>query len=102
MSDVPNTTAAAESPVSEPIVTQKTEPIEETVKSEPSADAPATESAKPEETATGAKDESAPAEEKKDEAAVAEKPVEPISEGQLAVKAPGFIKLVHHVTTSPM
>ena len=91
MSDVQNSTATAETHVSEPIVAQKTEPIEDAVKAEHSADTPAVESAKPEETATEAKDESAPAEEKKDEAAAA-KPVEPISEGQLAVKAPGFIK----------
>ena len=90
MSDVQNTTAAAETPASEPVVAQPTVPIEEASKPETTTDAPAVESAKPEETVTEAKDESAPAEEKKEE--VAAKPIEPISEGQLAVKAPGFIK----------
>ena len=92
MSDVQNTTATAETPVSEPVVAQKTEPIEDAVKSEDHSDVPALESVKPDETATEAKDEISPAEEKKDEAVAAEKHVEPISEGQLAVKAPGFIK----------
>jgi hypothetical protein len=91
MSDVQNTTTAAETPASEPVVTQQTEPIQEASKLETSTDSPVVESAKPEETATEAKDESAPAEEKKDKVA-AEKLIEPISEGQLAVKAPGFIK----------
>ena len=92
MSDVQNTTTtAAETPASDIVVAQETEPIQEASKPETSTDSPVVESAKPEETVTEAKDEPAPVEEKKDEVA-AVKPIEPISEGQLAVKAPGFIK----------
>ena len=90
MSEVQNTTTAPDAEVK---VAQPTESMEETVKPEQSTDAPAIESAKPTETTTETKDEIIPAEEKKEEVAAEEKkPVEPISEGQLAVKAPGFIK----------
>jgi hypothetical protein len=94
MSDVHQNTTAAETPVDAAATQQPETKVEETPKIESTA-APAAELSKQTEpeTATEAKDEAAPAEEKKDAAAVPEKkPVEPVTEGQLAVKGPGLLK----------
>ena len=93
MSDLQNT-SAAEGPITEPTIAPQTETkSDEVSRTEPNTRAPVAESSNLDEIrpATQQKDESAPAEEKKDEAAAA-KPVEPITEGQLAVKGPGLLK----------
>ena len=93
MSDV-RSAAVAETPATEPMASQQDETKPDEISQvEPSTAAPAVESSKPTETdaITETKDESAAVEEKKDEAAT-EKPVEPITEGVLALKGPGFLK----------
>lgn len=98
MSDLQNTTAT-EKATTDPTIAPETDvKPEETPRVEPSHDASAVESSKADEIQAlpEAKDQSAPAEEKKDEAAP-EKPIEPITEGQLALKGPGLLKYVRHV-----
>lgn len=96
MSDTQHTTTA-EAPVVESTPTQQPETkTEET----PIADkfleqAPATDLTKPidSQAAAGTTSETPAAEEQKDAVAVPEKkPVEPITEGQLALKGPGLLK----------
>lgn len=103
MSDVQNTTVTAspavDTPAAEP-VTASTQPetttstTEEAPKpAETSTEIPAVTESKPTEATPAATEEAAPAtEEKKDEAAPAEKVVEPISQGQLGYKGPGLLK----------
>ncbi|KAF2171401.1 hypothetical protein M409DRAFT_50847 [Zasmidium cellare ATCC 36951] len=91
MSDVHNTTAApvvAETvvePAAPVAVTDASAPVEEP---KVDAEAPKTEATEP--AVEEAKTEAAPAEEAKPE--TAEKPIEPITEGQLAYKGPGLVK----------
>lgn len=95
MSEVQDTTNTPEATVTQPMVTQDPSIIPENMAKDEattSTEAPATESTPKETTADDQlKDEAAAAEEK-DEAPPAEKPVEPISEGQLTYKGPGLLK----------
>lgn len=102
MSDLQNNTEAGMSATSEPTNNPITETkVENVSKPEPSTEAAIVESTMPHnateqdtiQTVTQEhKNESAPVEEKKDEAPAAEKIVEPITEGQLALKGPGLLK----------
>ncbi|KAK3725145.1 hypothetical protein LTR37_000656 [Vermiconidia calcicola] len=91
---------AAETPITEPTITEQPEVRSEDVsKTEPTSTiAPAAESSRPvePELATETKPEDTPTEPKHEEVApVAEKkPVEPITEGQLTLKGPGLLKSI--------
>ena len=97
MSEVQQNTTAADTPVvdSATITPPNETKVEETPKTE-ITEAPVAEATKPSEIepVTAPKDEVAPVEEKKEAAAAVpeKKPVEPITEGQLALKGPGLLK----------